>query len=366
MKRGRCRLRRTSTALTALTLLALTGLLVAGLYIPYVASRVPFLAAPLRTLAPQLPAAVAWWHDPGTSSLRSGAYFGWSDGAQGELHLYGAGCSEGPTEPGSEITSLTLSGASGRLEFPAGAVQQLWTELDQVSAHPHIRVEVVTDRTLRFDRATIRCRDGTEASARVLATVLHVPAAELRWPEGTAPLTVDPVFANSLSLPPAAAPRAVIHGPSSLPTPGRLAEYTLVPAHEPLTLRSLIYAPARLATGRVTAAAGHWAALPYWRRDAVVPFGPASAATNLPPLTPWHSGYQAPSDPKALRLRAAEALALTAEPGEVSVLFLLPDAFRATPAPRPLLLKQVLEVEHAGHVGKVVASGLAFGWTAPP
>lgn len=350
----------------ALALTALAALMLAGLYSPHVASRVPYLAAALGALSPRLPAAVAWWHDPGTDALRSGAYLGWSDGERGELHLYGAGCAAGPTEPPGAVTSLTLSGASGRLEFTANAVTQLWDELDVVSGHPYMRVAVVTNRTLHFDRAHLRCRDGTEARARVLATVLHVNAAELRWPADAAPLTVDPVLARSVRLAPSATPRAVINGPSSLPAAGRLAEYTLVPGEEALTLLSLQYAPAQAATGRVAGAAGHPAALPYWRKDAVAPYNASPSSTSLPALTPWHSGYQAPEAPGALRSRAATSVALTVQPGEVGVLFLLPNAFRATPAPRPLLLKHVLEVEHGGHVGKVIASGLAFGWTAPP
>lgn len=342
------------------------GLLVAALYGPHLARRVPYLGSVLGAVAHWLPAQVAWLHDPGTPALRSGAYLGWSDGVQGELHLYGAGCSATEGAAGGALTYFALHGPDGTLEVPPSAVTQLWTELDHVRSHPHLHVEVVTDRTLRFDRATLRCRDGQEARARVRATVLHVAAQHLDWPVAAAPLMVAPVPVGPVPLATTTEARAVVNGPSSLPDVGQVAEFTLAPAYEPLSVVSIRYAPARSATGVVEAAAGNPAALPYWRRQALAPYAPPPPAADLPPLTPWHSGYQLPDDPNALGPRQAASLGLTVAPDEVGIIYLLPTSFRPTPAPRPLLLKPVLEVEHAGHRGLVVPAGLAFGWTVPP
>src|SRR5690606_28481426 len=142
------------------------------------------------------------------------------------------------------------------------------TQLDRARGHPHLRLEVVTDRTVEFDRAHLRCRDGTEAAARILATVHHVPPSQLVWRGTSPPLVVDPGVPVPSSLPPEAEPQPVINGPSSLPGAGKIAELTLVAGTEPLSAVSLLYAPRGVATGEVLAAAGRPDSLPYWRRQA--------------------------------------------------------------------------------------------------
>lgn len=348
-----------------IVLLALApALLLAAAYRPRLAARLPFVARALTVVADYLPADVAWLYAEGSAMLRPGAYFGWSDGIRGELHLYGEGCSaEG--DAGGQLTYLALAGPAGRLEIAPSAVTHMWTDLDRAHAHPHLRVEVVTDRTLTFDRATVRCRDGSEATARVLATTLHVAAETLAWPERLGPLAVDPLLRPAEQVEAGATPRAVVHGPTSLPGVGQTGELTLLPADAPVKLRGVQYAPSGLSTGTVVAAAGHREALPYWRQAATAPHAPTPTPQALPPLTPWDAGYQTATDAGALRPRAADAPGLLVAPGEVGVLFLLPTAFLPTPTPRPMLLKPVLELELAGHHGAVVASGLAFGWTTP-
>ena len=363
---GRRRLLPLPAKVVAVLLVAITGLAVSGIFVPAIASRVPYVGELLSWVAPHLPPSVAWMHDEGTNLLRSGAYFGWSDGTNGELHLYGEGCSTEGDAAADQLVSLTLTGPAGRMEFPPNAVKQQWTDLDHARAHPHLQVAVATDRTLSFDRAALRCRSGREAQTRILATVLHVPKAALEWPRSRAPLAVDPHIAGSTTIGPYDQPRAVVNGPSSLPGIGQIAEFTLNSTDEPLSVLAVYYAPPRLATGTVLAAAGHSAALPYWRVEARPPNPATLASIPLPPLTPWHQGYQAIGDPQALRARRADAPALTIAPGEVGALFLMADAFRPTPAPRPILLKPVMELEHAGQVGALVTSGLAFGWTRVP
>jgi len=359
-------LRFTPVAASLVALLALVSVLVLVVaYSPRLAARLPFVGWALGFAADHLPANVAWLYDEGNAMLRPGAYFGWSDGARGELHIYGAGCgAEGAA--GGQITYFALAGPAGRLEFSPSAVTHLWTDLDRAQAHPHLRVEVITDRTLHFDRAILRCRDGSEATARILATTVHVPAEALAWPESLRPLAVDPLLQLAEQVAPGAAPRAVVHGPTSLPGVGQTAELTLLPADVPLTLHGVRYAPGNLATGAVVAAAGHREALPYWRQAATAPYAPTPTRQSLPPLTPWDAAYQAATHAGALRTREADAAGLLVAPGEVGVLFLLPDAFRPTPTPRPMLLTPVLELELAGHRGAVVAAGLAFGWTPAP
>ena len=219
---------------------------------------------------------------------------------------------------------------------------------------------------MEFDRAHLRCRDGTEAAARILATVHHVPPSQLVWPGTSPPLVVDPVVAVPSSLPPEAEPQPVINGPSSLPGAGKIAELTLVAGTEPLSAVSLLYAPRGVATGEVLAAAGGPDSLPYWRRQAAGLHAPWVEHPPLPELTGWDSAYQSPDDPRALTTHPAADLDLPIARGEFGALFLYQPAFRTTPTPRPLLLKPLLELEEGGRRATVVTSGLAFGWTATP
>lgn len=347
-------------------LLLLVVTVAVAAYSPTVAARLPLVGSFLNAVAPALPASVAWLHDRGTPRLLPGVYFGWSDGVRGELHLYGEGCSAGQGTGAGDVVELTLTGRDGVVVVPPDAVAQLWTELDRARAHPHLRLEVVTERTMEFDRAHLRCRDGTEASARLLATVHHVEPSELAWPPAAAPLAVDPVLTASVTLPPEAEARAIIDGPSSLPGAGKIAELTLAAGSETLTALAILYAPRRAASGEVLAAAGQAATLPYWRNAAAAQGAPWVSRPALPALTAWHAAYQAPNDPRALGVRPSADLGLPLAAGEFGALFLYPSAFRTTPTPRPVLLKPLLELDQGGHRATVVTSGLAFGWTATP
>lgn len=346
-------------------IVVLVAVLVAGVYSAPVARYVPYLGSVLNLAAPRLPANVAWQHDRGTPRLRPGAYLGWSDGVTGELHLYGEGCSGGADPPTSTIVHLALSGPAGMLEFTPDAVQQLWSELDRANPHPHIQVRVVTDTELTFDRATLRCRDGSEAHARILGQVLYVPQ-EHRHAEGPqTPLAVDWLW-NNVLIEDLEGPLAALHGPVSYPGPGLVSELTVTTVELPFTLRELHYGPRSLVTGTLLAAGGHLNALPYWREQALTDNGAPSGAPPLLPLTPWHHGYQAPTDPRALRPRPAAALDLDLAPGETGVMYMFRTAFRPTPEPKPVLLKQVLEYQHGEQSGSLVAAGLAFGFTPTP
>lgn len=363
---------RLTTWLVALPV-ALLALVSWGAYDPRVPRAVPYLPNLLAAMASRLPASVAWLHDTGTPLLRPGAYFGWSDGRTGELHLYGEGCS---ATAGGEVASLVLVGTTGRLEFKGEEVQQLTTDFDLTHQHPHLRLPVVVSRTQHFHRAFLRCRDGTEAHARVTATVQFVPPQAVGPPtnhtqealRAYAPRPTDPRSAldHTEPVPDGSSPVAVIYGPSAYPGLGLAGEYTLLTADSPLVLLRLAYAPPSAATGKVQVAAGHPAARANWRAAVVAPVAPHHQEPDAGPLGPWHLGYQAADDPRALRAREAADLHLPVHAGEAAMLFLDPTAFRRTPWQRPLLLQPVIWYQQGEQESVLVSPGLAFGWMAPP
>lgn len=345
---------------TALLLTAAVALLALGSYVPQVTRAVPLLPDALHLLARWLPPGTAWLHDRGTDMLAPGAYLGWSDGARGELFLYGQGCNSeqnprsghegrGGREGHGGITYLALRGPQGVLEFGASEVQQRWDALDQGYSYPIIRVALTTDRTLQFDRATLRCRHGTEATARIAATVVHAPDLATQRTESEAAA-------------------ALVHGPDVYPGLGIAGRLTFIPRGEPLHLRAITYAPAAVATGAVVAAAGHRSSRQAWLAAAAT--GLATAATaalpSSPTPSPWDAGFQLPDAPQALRPRPAAALALRVQPGEVGNVFLTASSFRQTPWPRPVLLKPLISYEYEGRPGSLVSEGLAFAWTTTP
>lgn len=350
--------------LVLLLVLVIVAAATSGVYSARVARYVPFLGGALHALAPLLPADVAWLHDRGTVKLRPGVYFGWSDGRRGELHLYGEGCSGAA---GGEVVSLILNGPDGSWEFGGSSVEHLRTNLDRARPHPHLRLSVIADRTLSFDRATLRCRDGTEARARIAATVVFVPPASIAdTGPGTPVLAAAPSEASPPPLAPDAAPRATIYGPSPFPGLGIAGEYTVLTAHRPLLLKSIAYAPSAASTSTVLGAAGHPQARANWRQAAVAPANPAYREPGAGPLTPWHLGYQSATDPRAFRSRPAHELDLLLEPTEAAMLFITRSAFRRTPVRRPVILRPLIEYEHGGEVRVLVSPGLAFGWTEEP
>lgn len=315
----------------------LVGTVILGAQRPRVAVTVPGLALLLNKVAPLLPGRVAWMHDYGSARLRSGAYLGWSDGRTGQLYLYGSGC-EGPANADT-LTNLTLRGPGGTLEVPPQDVEHLSSNLDRARPHSYLSVQVVTDGTMEFDRASLKCRSGTEASARVAVTVLYAPKIVAEGaPEGeTLPL-------GSLG---------------SFPGAGLIAEIALAAGEEPFTLRSVRYAPTAAATGVLHAVAGPAAGAPFWRQQ---------ARSGPPPpeiSNPWDTYYQSRHDPRSYGPRAADALDLTLNPSESGLVVIGSKSFKATPYPRPLLLLPL--VEHGTEAAtRLLVMDLAFGWTPRP
>lgn len=324
-----------AVAFTSCALLLI--LVAAGAYQPRTALALPGLASLLRHAAPILPAGIAWMHDHGTPRLRAGAYLGWSDGTTGQLYLYGTGCATQPE--GDQLTYLSLSGSGGRLQVPAHDVQHLISALDAARPHPHLGVRVVTDRTMNFDRATLRCRSGAETTVRIAATVFHAPRL----------LTAD--MPQAAALP--------VSSLGSFPGVGLTAELALATGDAPFTVRSLRYAPASVATDVVRAVAGRAGGVPAWRALARPGHGP-------PVITdPWSLDHQSKDDPRAYGPRLAHALDLTLNPHESGLIVVNAASFRATPTPRPLLLLPILDHGSGAAPGLLVAK-LAFGWTPRP
>lgn len=330
-----------------LGLLAALGLLVGTLlvaaYRPRLARTLPGTAAALEAAAGLLPRTVAWANDRGGARLRAGVYLGWTDGERGELHLYGEGCSaeEGP----GALTYLALTGPGGTVEVPPRGVTQQWVELEVARAHPILRLEVSAGSSLEFDRAVLRCRSGAEESVRIAATLLHLPAPP---PGPEHPLT---------SL-----------GVASFPGIGLVGEVTLVSTAvaSALEVTALDYAPTAASAARLRGAAGLPAQSALWRslaRD------PAHRAPHLPDpaaLTPWDAAYQSPHDPRRLRLRAAQALALPLAAGEWGMLFLDESSFRRTVRPLPILVQPVVRYTVGAEALALPVDGIAFGWTEAP
>ena len=212
-------------------------------------------------------------------------------------------------------------------------------------------------RETTFRHLVARCRGGAETRAGVgIATWMVLPAPPLNEPAST----VRVVAARSA------------------PHLGVLA--ALVVANEgndPVILARVTYAPTGTATGRVRAAAGSTAQLAAWRWRST---GPGNGAVDPAGLTPWHAAFQSPSDPRAMRLRSADALDLPLGPGEVAMIVIDQDSLTAAHPPRRVILYPVLSVTSgdggstSGSTGsstgttrtvRFVASPLpAVGWTA--
>ncbi len=327
--------RRRGGALAALLTLLALAVVTVGAYSPRVAGQVPGLSGLLALVSGWLPAHVAWMHDPGSPSLRSGAYFGWTDGHTGELYLYGEGCGQAGT------AGLSLRGGGVEVELTPRQVVSESMDLGLPDPVPLLRLTIALTRPVAFDRALLRCRDGAEAAARIAAAVaLVAPAASSG--EHTAGLVT-------------------LSGPVARPALGFVGELSVVAATRHLTLQSVVYAHAAAATGVVKAAAGHPAAREAWLWTA------SSGQTATPKaLSPWDLGYASLTGLRSMRARPAAELALPLAPTDVALLLLPQTAFRATAVPRPVVSKLVLSFDIEGVPYTAVPGGLAFGWTAPP
>ncbi len=335
-----------ASALLAVPVLVIAGLLTLALGSPDLAARVPGLPALLRGAAGFLPANVAWIYDHGSPSLRPGAYFGWSDGRRGELLLYGSGCSLAEGNGGGDtLVSLRLGGPAGTLEVGGADVEHLSGALDLAAPHPYLRVNVRASSTLDFDRVSLRCRSGAEASARIAARVAHVST---------------PARASELW----EARVLMLVGPDSLPGIGMVAELGLGAGDSGMVVAALEYAPPSALGDGVIAAFGRNANVPLWRS---LVYGERPGLSYLDPasLTPWDESYQSPSDPGLPARRPAAALDLPVGPGGAASLYLDAAAFLVTPEPRPILSTPLLYYVLDGTEGVATTDGPAFGWTGP-
>lgn len=337
----RKRLSRALGVTTAGALLGIVTVVAIGASEPALNRAVPGVSVVLAAVARWLPAEVAWVHDRGSPSLAAGVYFGWSDGADGELYLYGEGC--GPAEAGDAVRQVELTGPTGAITVPGTATEQLWGALDRVKLHPYLKLTVVTERTMEFDRVAIRCRSGVEAVARVAAQVIRTPTPERASLDPSSPLGgSDPV---------------------SLPDVGLVAEYSFVTRSDPLTLVSFAGVPPWASTGLVTAAAGQPAAKGVWLT--IVRPGGYAGPGYITETHPWSAAYQAPDDPRALRQRPGEGLDLRLGPAEAGILVVDGASFVTTPHPKPALLTPLIQYSTDSRAG-VVVSPLVFGWTPTP
>lgn len=316
----------TAAALTLTGLLALPTRVVAAL---------PGAHHLLQMSVPLLPRNVAWIYDTGDARLRSGAYFGYTDGRSGELNLYGEGCGlSGPA-------SLQLSGPTGTVRLNARSLEQELTTTNDTTSHPHIRAVMPATGTLTFDTATLRCRDGLETSARIAATLLEAaPLGALLVGPNAAPYT----------------PHLITH-----PGAHHAAELTIATGNTALEITRIEYAPNAAATGLVLAATGHPAMVPLWRtlgrpEGLAKPLNPAA-------LTPWDSAYQHPSETGYLSERPAAALNLKIPPAAAGMLIITRSSFRATPHSRPIISRPLLIIRQNEKSFVVPTDALAFGFT---
>lgn len=336
---------------TALLLLLLAAIVAVGTYIPSVAATVPGLSGLLGRLAPWLPADMAWMHDPGSTSLRAGIYYGWSDGTEGELHLYGSGC----TNPADTPTRLELRGRSGKRTVPAAQIALLEPALTGNPHVPYIRVLLTAQITEEYDRATLHCRSGTEATTRVTIRIEHVPTDRLHRATG-----------ETTTLPPPATSHA---------RPGAHSELLITTGEGPLLVTSVTYAPRNATTDTVWAAAGRPENLPLWRTLLWNALSPrANTGTHLPRtlphdlldlrnVTPWHAAHQDPKSTNYLRRRPAETLDLTVQERGTAVLYLEDGAFKVTPEAVPLIVTPLIHYKAAGGSGVMLAPNPTFGQT---
>src|SRR5690606_21781354 len=132
--------------------------------------------------------------------------------------------------------------------------------------------------------------------------------------------------------------------------------------NDPVILARVTYAPTGTATGRVRAAAGGTAQLAAWRWRST---GPGNGAVDPAGLTPWHAAYQSPSDPRAMRVRSADALDLPLAPGEVAMIVIDQDSLATTRPPRRVILYPVLSVASGAGIdggrGSIRDTGSAIG-----
>ena len=333
--------RRLVAATVALLLAGIAGALSLAYLSPATVARVPGALDALASVAARLPARVAWVYDRGSPRLRPGVYLGWSDGTAGELHLYGRGCSLEGEDDGLAV--LRLSGPSGTLELDGSAVEHLRSPLDHTQLHPYLRLKVATERSLDFDRVDLRCRSGAEASARVAARVVHVPAVS----------TGSELYEARL---------AVLSERVSLPSVGVVAELLTAGDGGALTLASVEYAPGAAATGEVLAAYGRHAQVSLWR-SLVYPPTPGVQRVDPAALTPWDSAFQPASDPGVLRRRPATALDLPLDGPTFALLLLDTGSFVATPQPRPVLVRPLVTFLAGGEAFVGTTDAVAFGWT---
>lgn len=350
--RARARLR----AFGVVVLLCVLALPVVAAFNVAVAAYVPGISPLLGAFSSWLPQRIAWQHDSGSVQLRSGAYFGWTTGQGGQLYLLGQGCASG-------TTSLTLKGAS-TLELPP---EKVVTEtLSQLGNGPRqvLKLQVALPHTASFDRAVLRCRDGTEYYTRLTATVQFVDSVHLvNTP------TAGPEDAGSATVP------LLIGATESFPAVGLVGELRLVSGSKPIRLLGVDYAAPVAATGQVLAAVGNRAALPWWRRQATLiattamsaaDHARALAQTEPEALTPWDVGYESLVGSRTLARRSSDQLDLLLDGAEVLFLAVTQASLVPTAEPRPILSSLLLSVQLDGHTFTLIPEGLAYGWTARP